>query len=1014
MSIEELSYKIATEPNPATVNSTERNNECEFKYKAFISYSHYDQSWGHWLHKSLETYRVPRRLIGTQSQTAIIPSRIGRVFIDREELPASPNLSSNIEEALKLSQYLIVICSPKSAVSHWVNEEILTFKRLGRANRVLACIVEGEPNASDGKLGFLPQAECFPLALRRNIDDAGKPSSSRAEPIAADVRQTGDGKRRAVLKLVAALLGLSFDDLNQREQQRRHRYMQLITGVAVTLATIFAALGASFVYQRDEAFRSQMETKQTLSVSDFLRADELVKSHQTRMALSHLARAVRVNPKNSAAARRILFLLYQQPCYSPDQITLDSSFNILDVSYKTDGHFNLLASKEGGVSVYDGMSQRRLFEPIPLNSEYGDARFFDDGSVFYTLEADGDAQTINPNSVRYHDSKTGVSCAKPASNHNFFVGRNGGGETCSSELLRAFTRSYDRIAIVFGDNNSDDNKIAIFETKTGRLLKVFSDLRDIKYITFSPAEDLLVVCGGAICDIEECFGQVELFDVSPSRPTGEWRRVCDLQFDNPVYRAAFSKDGAMLAVTCQDSLLHFLHINRENAKHGTIVCTVSATFHEKNRGIAFSPHSDELVVGAWRWHRVDRPLPFVPNSRLSCESICEYVGSTRPNAINEHPRDMNPYKHSVNVLKDTQTGHTISDLTPIAKLVQSQTRAVFRGPFVWYRTSGDILVTLADNRVRLWCASTGRSLTDDLVMPNDGGIGDPCFSPDNSYFVIACSGLRELEYGEGRAQFFDTITGRPLSDLIDLAALNPDSRHVMIDGMGSKLYISTSRGTYSLDIPGANDEVPPWLALLADSVGGYRLNEVGVLEELTPATRAQNLIRVRETLATNNSDDRWDLCGKWLLENRSSRSMSPYCHISENNFKALKPDVNQIFPFEIQLDNSLDVVLSSFERAALKRCIDKLITEPKTDNHVTSICITNCDIWVGSSNSGLSRIDRQSGHVTTFLDGTIGSFVMAIYMDGSKVVVDHKGASLGEGQHVTSDRGATWQQRFDS
>ena len=35
-----------------------------YKYRAFISYSHSDEKWAAWLHKALETYRVPRHIVG--------------------------------------------------------------------------------------------------------------------------------------------------------------------------------------------------------------------------------------------------------------------------------------------------------------------------------------------------------------------------------------------------------------------------------------------------------------------------------------------------------------------------------------------------------------------------------------------------------------------------------------------------------------------------------------------------------------------------------------------------------------------------------------------------------------------------------------------------------------------------------------------------------------------------------------------------------------------------------------
>ena len=35
-----------------------------FAYRAFISYSHADKAWADWLHKALDMYRVPSRLVG--------------------------------------------------------------------------------------------------------------------------------------------------------------------------------------------------------------------------------------------------------------------------------------------------------------------------------------------------------------------------------------------------------------------------------------------------------------------------------------------------------------------------------------------------------------------------------------------------------------------------------------------------------------------------------------------------------------------------------------------------------------------------------------------------------------------------------------------------------------------------------------------------------------------------------------------------------------------------------------
>src|SRR5947208_16148874 len=212
------------------------------KYWAFLSYSHTDKKWGDWLHKALETYRVPRRLVGKESRDGKIPERLFPIFRDREELPVSADLNSNIDEALRESRYLIVICSPRSAQSRWVGEEIKTFKKLGREDRILALIVEGEPNASDGKDGFRPEDECFHEALRYRWSENREATALRSEPIAADAREDKDGRNNAKLKLLAGLLGVNYDDLKQRDNERRIRRLRLVLATTLVAVSVLIAL----------------------------------------------------------------------------------------------------------------------------------------------------------------------------------------------------------------------------------------------------------------------------------------------------------------------------------------------------------------------------------------------------------------------------------------------------------------------------------------------------------------------------------------------------------------------------------------------------------------------------------------------------------------------------------------------------------------------------------------------------------------------------------------------------
>lgn len=286
------------------------------KYWAFLSYSHTDRKWGDWLHKALETYRVPRHLIGKESRDGKVPPRLFPIFRDREELPVSADLGSNINEALRESRYLIVVCSPRAAQSRWVGEEIKTFKRLGREDRILALIIDGEPNASDGKPGFVSADECFPEPLRYRFGADGQLCSERTEPIAADAREGKDGRNNAKLKLLAGLLGINYDELKQRDQDCRLRRARGILATAAILLAIFAALSiALFLKQREatrareQATRSRDEARARLSDNYLDRGLALLKSGDRTQGAANLVAALRADPTNNFAADRLLFEL---------------------------------------------------------------------------------------------------------------------------------------------------------------------------------------------------------------------------------------------------------------------------------------------------------------------------------------------------------------------------------------------------------------------------------------------------------------------------------------------------------------------------------------------------------------------------------------------------------------------------------------------------------------------------------------------------------------------------------
>ena len=191
----------------------------EYTFDAFISYSHRDLSWGTWLQKKIEAFRIPKDMRGERPKGQGL-----RIFRDQTDL-AGTELQDSLRRNLDVSRYLIVLCSPASAASSWVNEEVKYFVSLGRVSRIIPFIVDGEPLSED------PALECFPPALRSLEDHV---------LLGANIQEIG--KDKAFLKTVSILLGVRFGRLVDREKQRRIRTALITAAVTAVIASTGGAL----------------------------------------------------------------------------------------------------------------------------------------------------------------------------------------------------------------------------------------------------------------------------------------------------------------------------------------------------------------------------------------------------------------------------------------------------------------------------------------------------------------------------------------------------------------------------------------------------------------------------------------------------------------------------------------------------------------------------------------------------------------------------------------------------
>ena len=216
----------------------------QFKYFAFISYNSKDTAWGKKLQKKLEHYRMPSTLCSEHGweRTPIKPV----FFAPTDILPGG--LTEELRERLRASKNLIVICSPNSAKSEWVGEEIKFFHSLGRTKNLHFFIVEGTPHSGN------PDTECFNPV----IDQLGLPEILGANIHERIYRWPWLNKERAYVQLVSKLLGVEFDAIWQR-----HKRLLIRKAVAWAVGIIAVLCAFLFVWRANQPVDVALKLNET-------------------------------------------------------------------------------------------------------------------------------------------------------------------------------------------------------------------------------------------------------------------------------------------------------------------------------------------------------------------------------------------------------------------------------------------------------------------------------------------------------------------------------------------------------------------------------------------------------------------------------------------------------------------------------------------------------------------------------------------------------------------------------
>ncbi len=197
-----------------------------------------DASVANSLADSIRRYRLPS---GT-----VLPDRslnYRRIYVDVAGRPMDDEACAVLDS----SRYMAVLCSPETRTDPFVLERLDYFRKIGKDDNIIAVIVRGEPADS------FPESFIEKKLVRKILPDMTVIERIETiEPVASDLRADTPARWKEVLsyetvRIIASVLGLHPDDLEQRHRMRRRRtaalFVSVIAGISLAAAGIFAYLG---------------------------------------------------------------------------------------------------------------------------------------------------------------------------------------------------------------------------------------------------------------------------------------------------------------------------------------------------------------------------------------------------------------------------------------------------------------------------------------------------------------------------------------------------------------------------------------------------------------------------------------------------------------------------------------------------------------------------------------------------------------------------------------------------
>ena len=788
------------------------------KYFAFISYKREDEKQAEWLRRKLEAYHLPAKL---RKENSALPKTVRPIFRDSLELSGG-FLAKEIETALSNSKYLIVICSPKSAGSPWVNKEVQYFIDHGREEYIIPYIIDGVPFSNE------LQTECYPPALRALSGDN--------ELLGINLNEMG--RDAAAVKVVARMFGLGFDTLWQRynrEQRRKRIGWGVFAALLIILSFIFIAWLKGVNNELEER-----QNKLLISQSKYLASEaqrEYDKGNITkalRMALYALPKDLEnpdrpYIPETDCMLRRTansqIVSTYKNSRISESQSTV--------FSFSPDGKYYAIIDGRS-VNIYENNTGKQIGKPLVHENDVNFFEFSPDGRNILTISSIGticlwDVKIGNVIMKKEYDNI--VKFATFSQDGNYFIVtlpyvfiadicKTSSGETIIKLKHGETVRSALYSPIGRYVSTVTDKSVYVWDVDNGDSLCVSNNLKERSPVIFSPdgrsimilQENDTVVIWDIIQKKQLCMMKQYKYAHAPSfssdgrytltQPSSNTAVLWDVktakqlkEFNNIDY-ALFSPVGTSFVTKLDSDTIRFY--NAETLKQAALPISCSWSINET---ISFSADGRYIISmsynNAYVWDvllgkKIAGPLEHDRIEYALFSHDENYIVTISDDFVRVWNISLNNekdyLKHNSDVVSvvcspdgkyivtassdntarvwDARTGEPVTE--PL-KHEDDVISAVFS-------PDGKYIVTAsADNTARVWYARSGEQVTEPLK--HEGDVISAIFRPDGKYIVTAS--------WDNTARVWDVKTGKPVTEPlkhekdVNSAVFSPDGKYIV-------------------------------------------------------------------------------------------------------------------------------------------------------------------------------------------------------------------------------------------